>query len=68
LTDMLLALIVDGINTLIWQPTKDGLKGRHRPESLFRKLTEEKKPKDELQVFEDADSYEKWYRSKMRIE
>lgn len=68
LTEMLLALVVDGINTLIWQPTKDGMKGRNRPESLFKRLTEEPKQKEELQTFEDVASYEAWYQSKMKIE
>ena len=63
---MLLALVVDGINTLIWQQTKDGRKGRNRPESVYKKLTEEKKPKEELQTFDDVASYEEWYQSKMR--
>lgn len=65
LTEMLLALIVDGINTLIWQPTKDGRKGRNKPESLFKKLMGlDKKPKDELQAFDDTEAFETWYRSK----
>lgn len=66
LSDMLLAMILDGINTLIWQKTKDGMKGRNRPESLFKRLTEDKKPKDELQSFRDVASYEAWYQAKMR--
>ena len=65
---MLLALAVDGINTLIWQKTKDGMKGRNRPESLYKKLTEKKQPKEDLETFDDVDSYEEWYRSKMRID
>lgn len=63
---MYMALIVDGINTLIWQRSKDGMKGRNRPESLFKRLTEDKKPKDELQSFKDIESYQKWYQAKMR--
>ena len=66
LSEMYMALIVDGINTLIWQRTKDGMKGRNRPESLFKRLTEDKKPKDELQSFKDIESYQKWYQAKMR--
>lgn len=68
LTEVMLALIVDGINTLIWQQTKDGMKGRNRPESLLKKLTEEKQPKEDLQTFENVDSYEAWYKEKMRTE
>jgi len=68
LTDMLLSLIVDGINTLIWQRTKDGMKGRNRPDSIFKKLTEEKQPKEDLETFDDVTSFEEWYRAKMRID
>lgn len=65
---MLLALVVDGIHTLIWQQTKDGAKGRNRPDSIFKKLTEEKKPKDDLETFNDVTSFEEWYRAKMGID
>ena len=62
--DMLLALIVDGINTLIWQRTKDGAKNRNKPESLFKRLTEQDKNKEELEVFDSIEAYERWYASK----
>ena len=65
LTDMLLALIVDGINTLIWQNTKDGMKGRKRPESLFKKLTEDKKPKDEYEAV-SIEEFNAWHKSMMK--
>ena len=68
LTEMLLALVVDGINTRVWQNTKDGMKGRNRPESLYKRLTEEKQPKEDLETFDDVNSYEEWYRAKMRID
>ena len=62
---MLLSLIVDGINTLIWQRTKDGSKGRNKPESLYKKLLGlDKKAKDELETFTDVDDFEKWYKGK----
>ena len=68
LTEMLLALVVDGINMLIWQNTKDGMKGRNRPESIYKKLTEEKKPKDEYQAFRTIEEYESWYRAHIGID
>ena len=43
LEESLLALIVDGINVLIWMRTKDGSKGRNRPDSLYKKLNDEPK-------------------------
>lgn len=66
LSNTLLAMIVDGINLRIWQNSKDGMKGRNRPESLLKRLTENRKPKDELQSFKDIESYEAWYQAKMR--
>lgn len=68
LTQMLLALVVDGINTLIWQNTKDGMKGRNRPESIFKKLTEEQKPKDIYESFGSIEEFEQWYQATTRIE
>lgn len=63
--EMLLALIVDGINILIWQKTKDGTKGRNKPESVFKKLMDlDKKKKDELQSFTSVDDFEAWYKDK----
>ena len=38
MTDTLLSIIADGINLLIWQKTKDGSKGRNRPELISKKL------------------------------
>lgn len=61
--EMLLAMIVDGINILIWQNTKDGAKNRNKPESLFKKLTEQEKNKEELEVFDSIEAYERWYAS-----
>ena len=63
--DMLLALIIDGINTLIWQGTKDGQKNRNKPESLYKRLTEQdNKNKEDLEVFDSIEAYEAWYASK----
>ena len=63
----LLALIYDGINILIWQRSKDGAKGRNRPESMYKKLMGlDKKQNDELMVFDTTDDYDRWYAQKMR--
>ncbi len=63
----LLALILDGINILIWQRSKDGAKGRNKPESMFKKLMGlDKKQKDELMSFASADDFDRWYAQKMR--
>lgn len=46
LTEELLAAILDGVNLLLWQRTKDGAYNRNRPESILEKLTEKPKEKD----------------------
>lgn len=38
LKEQLLALLVDGVNMLIWSNSKDATKGRNRPKSLYPKL------------------------------
>ena len=60
------AVIVDKLQILIWQQTKDGHKGRNLPESIYKKLSgiEEKKLKDDLKVFDSIEDYEKWYERK----
>ena len=55
---MLLALLVDGVNILIWQ--RGGSKKNKKPSSVFKKLTEKKKPKDELMSFRSPEEYEAW--------
>lgn len=59
------AIIIDKLSILAWQNTKDGAKGRHFPESIYRKLAGLDK-KDELQAFETKEDYEEWYKSKSR--
>ena len=62
LEEMLLAIIADRLGILVWQPTKDGHKGRNQPKSIFKDLTEEKKAKEELETFQSADDFEEWYK------
>jgi len=38
----LLSLIVDRLSWLVWAKTKDGQKGRNKPESIYEILTKEK--------------------------
>lgn len=42
LEQTLLSLIVDRLSWLVWAKTKDGQKGRNRPESIYEMLTKEK--------------------------
>lgn len=61
------AVMVDKLQILIWQQTKDGHKGKNLPDSLYRKLAGlDEKKKDELQVFATAEEFEQWHESKMR--
>lgn len=41
-SDMLLAGILDRLSFLCWAKTKDGQKGKNRPESVLAKFSEEK--------------------------
>lgn len=54
---MLMALIVDDLNLLLWSRKR---KRGKRPPSLYKKLTEPKKEKDELRAFESPEDYERW--------
>lgn len=57
LSDILLAVIADGVKLLAWMQTKDGQKGRNRPASITSKMTEVEKPK-EYKTFETAEAFE----------
>ena len=65
LEQMLLAMLVDGVNTSIWQ--RGGGKKSRKPISIFKKLTEKEKPKDELMSFRSPEEYEKWMKRKREI-
>lgn len=62
---MLLAMLVDGVNISIWQ--RGGGKKNHKPVSIFKKLTEKDKPKDELMSFRSPEEYEAWMKRKREI-
>lgn len=67
LTESLQAIMIDKLSILIWQKTKDGAKGRHMPESIYRKLEGlDKDAKDELQSFATEEEFLEWYNNKMR--
>lgn len=53
LEQALLGRIVDELAFLSWTKTKDAQKGRGRPASILKMLTEEK----EVEAFKDADSF-----------
>lgn len=67
LTESLQAVMIDKLSVLIWQKTKDGMKGRNIPESIYRKLEGlDDNKKAELQKFETEEDFLEWYNSKMR--
>lgn len=65
LEQMLLAMLVDGMNISIWQ--RGGGKKSRKPMSIFKKLTEKEKPKDELMSFRTPEEYESWMKRKREI-
>lgn len=67
LNEALNALLLDKMSILVWQRSKDGIKGRNMPESVYRKLMGlDDKPKDDLEKFATEEDFEEWYKSKMR--
>lgn len=62
---MLLAMLVDGEYLSIWQ--RGSAKKSKKPQSIFKKLTEKQKPKDELMSFRTPEEYEAWMARKREI-
>lgn len=56
---LLMAAIADRLSILVWLQTKDGQKGRNRPESILQKLTAEPKKEDDFETFRTAEEFEK---------
>lgn len=63
-TEKMLALIFDALQIIAYK--QGHKKGTQKPTSLLAKLTEEKKPKDELMAFGSADSFDEWRAKKMK--
>ena len=59
----LLVLLFDGIQIIAYK--QGHKKGAPKPQSLFKKLTEERR-KDDLMAFNSADSFEAWHEMKMK--
>lgn len=54
----LLAMIVDGINTLCWMQSRDGQKGKNRPKSILKELTKRRGTSDDVLLFDSAEEFE----------
>ena len=57
LTQTLIARMVDELSFQSWAKTKDGQKGRNRPQSVLKALTSE--DDDKAEVFTTADDFNK---------
>lgn len=60
---LLAALAVDALQLLVWQNTRDGVKGRNRPPSIVKAMTEEPKPK--LSAFDSPEAFDAWRAEKL---
>ena len=56
---MLLAGIADRLSTLVWFQTKDGQKGRNRPQMLTNLLTNTKQENSDVEAFHSGEEFEK---------
>lgn len=54
----LLAAGVDSLNTLVWQNSKDGAKGRNKPKSILEIITGNDK-EEKVVAFSSAEEFEK---------
>lgn len=53
---LLLAMMVDALNILVWFKTEDGQKGRNRPRSVLEALTEEPQ-EEEYETYDSIEAY-----------
>lgn len=56
----LLAIIADALRILVWQNTKDGKRGRNKPESILEMLTGNKKEEEQLGSFNTVEEFNAW--------
>ena len=66
-SELILAMIVDCLNILIWQNTKDGHRNRNHPDKLYKQLIgKDKNERDDLELFDSEEEFLNWHKSKMR--
>lgn len=71
LNQILMATMIDNLQTLVWQNTKAGHKGQNRPKSLLdtllHKNDKEKSDngKENLMAFDTPEAYELWRKGKI---
>lgn len=54
-----LATLIDGVNLLIWQNTKSGRNGKHRPKSVAERLIKKETEESEVQGFLSIEDFER---------
>ena len=71
LNQILMANMIDNLQVLVWQNTKNGHKGRNKPQSLLDTLLNKDKKrksdnsKENLMAFDTPEAYELWRRGKI---
>ena len=61
---LLLAMIADALHVLAWQNTKDGVKGRNRPQSILQTILDDTR-EHELRGFDSPEAFRSWRASLM---
>ena len=57
---LLLVMIADALHVLIWQNTKDGVKGRNRPKSIMQTILGGGQDK-ETESFDSVEDFLNWH-------
>lgn len=56
---LMMAMILDGVNTLCWMQTEDGVRGKNRPASVYEKLAGlEKEPENEFVLYRSGAEFD----------
>ena len=53
----MLALLIDGVNKIVWMMSEDGRKGKNRPKSIYEALTAPEKERD-MNVYLSGQDFE----------
>ena len=56
--DIMLISILDRLNILVWQKTKDGQKGKNKPKLILGEILKPSK-KEDIETFTDGDSFDR---------
>ena len=57
---LLRGIIADALKVLVWQNTKDGAKGRNRPDSILAAMLGLDEKQTEGESFDTADDFKAW--------